>query len=130
MVPIKLLMEAYKLVGTDIKTEFVPLEDIQGLNEDYIKYLYGKTPEEMLKEGVETAERIWRQKHTASDWNSLSIAETGLDESDSPELDRFDERVRELMKPLETDVDGMPFENESVRVNYDLSIRSELCAVK
>jgi len=44
--------------------------------------------------------------------------ETGLDESDSPELNRFDERVRELMKPLETDVDGMPFENESVRVNY------------
>ena len=40
--PIKLLMEAYKLVGADIKTEFVPLEDIQGLNEDYIKYLYGK----------------------------------------------------------------------------------------
>ena len=40
--PIKLLMEAYKLVGTNIKTEFVPLEDIQGLNEDYIKYLYGK----------------------------------------------------------------------------------------
>ncbi len=36
-------MEAYKLVGADIKTEFVPLEDIQGLNEDYIKYLYGKT---------------------------------------------------------------------------------------
>ena len=25
----------------------------------------------------------------------------------------------ELTKPLETDVDGMPFENESVRVNYD-----------
>ena len=45
--------------------------------------------------------------------------ETGLDESDNPELDRFDERVRELMKPLETDVDGMPFEDESVRVNYD-----------
>ena len=45
--------------------------------------------------------------------------ETGLDESDSPELDRFGERVRELMKPLETDVDGMPFEAEPVRVNYD-----------
>ena len=45
--------------------------------------------------------------------------ETGLDESNSPELNRFDERVRELMKPLETDVDGMPFEDESVRVNYD-----------
>ena len=45
--------------------------------------------------------------------------ETGLDESDNSELDRFDERVRELMKPLEADVDGMPFEDESVRVNYD-----------
>ena len=199
--PIKLLMEAYKLVGTDIKTEFVPLEDIQDLNEDYIKYLYGKTPREMTEE----AKQILRQKHPDSDWNELldmkvpsetpsdgldaegdsekslkdevssimgnlavktvevspvktdkasvgspalvmtkkevpaSIGaikvndsvglpavepakkpvETGLDESDSPELDRFNERVRELMKPLETDVDGMPFENESVRVNYD-----------
>ena len=202
--PIKLLMEAYKLVGTDIKTEFVPLEDIQGLNEDYIKYLYGKTPKEMIEE----AKQIWRQKHTVgSEIESLapevgsdsgvespsnssvegtsghekSLAdevspamgnlafkavevslvktdktgvgspalkipeptmelirateangavglpavesvkkpvETRLDESDSPELNRFDERVRELMKPLETDVDGMPFENESVRVNY------------
>ena len=199
--PIKLLMEAYKLVGTDIKTEFVPLEDIQDLNEDYIKYLYGKTPREMTEE----AKQILRQKHPDSDWNELldmkvpsetpsdgldaegdsekslkdevsSImgnlavktvevspvktnkagvgspalvmtkkevpapigaikvndsvglpavepakkpVETGLDESDSPELDRFNERVRELMKPLETDIDGMPFENESVRVNYD-----------
>ena len=60
--PIKLLMEAYKLVGTDIKTEFVPLEDIQGLNEDYIKYLYGKTPKEMIEE----AKQIWRQKHPDS----------------------------------------------------------------
>ena len=213
--PIKLLMEAYKLVGTNIKTEFVPLEDIQGLNEDYIKYLYGKTPKEMIEEGKRAAE----QKHTVgSEIESLapgvgsdsgvespsnssvegtsghekSLAdevspamgnlavkavevspvktdktgvdspalkipeptmelirateangavglpavesvkkpavkatgikkpvETGLDESDNPELDRFDERVRELMKPLETDVDGMPFEDESVRVNYD-----------
>ena len=60
--PIKLLMEAYKLVGTNIKTEFVPLEDIQGLNEDYIKYLYGKTPKEMIEE----AKQIWRQKHPDS----------------------------------------------------------------
>ena len=55
--PIKLLMEAYKLVGTNIKTEFVPLEDIQGLNEDYIKYLYGKTPKEMIEEGKRAAEQ-------------------------------------------------------------------------
>ena len=60
--PIKLLMEAYKLVGTDIKTEFVPLEDIQGLNEDYIKYLYGKTPKEMIEE----AKQIWQQKYPDS----------------------------------------------------------------
>ena len=213
--PIKLLMEAYKLIGADIKTEFVPLEDIQGLNEDYIKYLYEKTPKEMAAKGAEAAEQIWRQKHPDSEWNEIldvetppeipsddldtegnseksskgevspamgslavktvevspvktdktgvgSLAlvmtkeevpvsigaikvndsvglsavesakkpavkavgikkpvETGLDESDSPELDRFNERVRELMKPLETDVDGMPFEDESVRENYD-----------
>ena len=55
--PIKLLMEAYKLVGTDIKTEFVPLEDIQDLNEDYIKYLYGKAPKEMIEEGKRAAEQ-------------------------------------------------------------------------
>ena len=73
--PIKLLMEAYKLVGTDIKTEFVPLEDIQGLNEDYIKYLYGKTPKEMIEE----AKQIWRQKHTVgSEIESLAPG-VGLD---------------------------------------------------
>ena len=58
--PIKLLMEAYKLVGTDIKTEFVPLEDIQDLNEDYIKYLYGKTPKEMIEEGKRAAEQKYQ----------------------------------------------------------------------
>ena len=69
--PIKLLMEAYKLVGADIKTEFVLLEDIQGLNEDYIKYLYGKTPKEMAAEGADAAGQVWRQKHPDSDWNEL-----------------------------------------------------------
>ena len=208
--PIKLFMEVYKLVKVDgehtTKTAIVPLGSIQGLeaNEGYIKYLYGKTPKEMIEE----AKQIWRQKHTVgSEIESLAPgvgsdsgvespsnssvegtsgheksladevspamgnlavkavevspvktneagvnspalvmtkevmesigaikvndsvgspavepakkpAETGLDESDSPELDRFDKRVRELMKPLETDVDGMPFEDESVRVNY------------
>ena len=108
-----------------IATKVVSLKNLQsrevnkGFNESYIEDLYGKTPEEMIEEGKKAAEQIWRQKHAASDWNSLSTAETGLDESDSPELDRFDKRVRELMKPLETDVDGMPFEDESVRVNYD-----------
>ena len=101
-------------------TKNILLSEIQRLNGNFnVERLYRKTPEEMVTEGAEAAEQIWRQKHTASEWDSLSTAETGLDESDSPELDRFDERVRELMKPLETDVDGMPFENESMRVNYD-----------
>ena len=58
------------------------------------------------------------KKPAVKDAGIKKPVETGLDESNSPELNRFDERVRELMKPLETDVDGMPFENESVRVNY------------
>ena len=92
--PIKLLMEAYKLVGTNIKTEFVPLEDIQGLNEDYIKYLYGKTPKEIIEE----AKQIWRQKHPDSDWNELldvkAPSETpsdGLDTEDDSEKSLKDE---------------------------------------
>ena len=107
-----------------IATKIVSLKKLQsreankGFNESYIQELYGKSTEEMIEEGAEAAEQIWQQEHPDSDWNSLSTAETGLDESDSPELNRFDERVRELMEPLETDVDGMPFENESVRVNY------------
>ena len=127
--PIELFVKVHKLI--EVNGEYVPATKIvslkklqsreanKGFDESYIQDLYGKSTEKMLKEGVEAAKQIWRQKHTASDWNSLSTAETGLDESDSPELDRFNERVRELTKPLETDVDGMPFENESVRVNYD-----------
>ena len=107
-----------------IATKVVSLKNLQnrevnkGFNESYIEDLYGKTPEEMIEEGKKAAEQIWRQKHAASDWNSLSTAETGLDESDSPELNRFDERVLKRIKPLETDVDGMPFKDEPVRENY------------
>lgn len=100
-------------------TKNILLSEIQGLNDNFnVERLYRKTPEEMVVEGMEAAEQIWRQKHTASDWNSLSIAETGLDESDSPELNRFDERVLKRIKPLETDVDGMLFKDEPVRENY------------
>ena len=107
-----------------IATKVVSLKNLQsrevnkGFNESYIEDLYGKTPEEMIEEGKKAAEQIWRQKHAASDWNSLSTAETGLGESDSPELNRFDERVLKRIKPLETDVDGMLFKDEPVRENY------------
>lgn len=100
-------------------TKNILLSEIQGLNDNFnVERLYRKTPEEMVTEGIKSVESILSQRKSISDWNSLSTAETGLDESDNPELNRFNERVLELTKPLETDVDGMPFENESVRVNY------------
>ncbi len=37
----------------------------------------------MVAEGMKAAEQIWRQKHPASEWDSLSTAETGLDESEA-----------------------------------------------
>lgn len=92
---IKLLMEAYKLVGTDIKTEFVPLEDIQGLNEDYIKYLYGKTPKDMAAEGAEAAKQIWRQKHPDSEWNELLDVKASP-ETPSDDLDTEDNSEKSL----------------------------------
>ena len=103
-------------------TKNILLSEIQRLNDNFnVERLYRKTPEEMVAEGVKAAEQVWRQKHTASEWDSLSTAETGLDESDSSELDRFDERVRELMKPLETDVDGMSFRDDytSVKLKFE-----------
>lgn len=107
--PIKLLMEAYKLIGADIKTEFVPLEDIQGLNEDYIKYLYGKTPKEMAAEGAEAAEQIWQQKHPDSDWNEL--------------LD--------VKAPSETPSDGLDTEGSSEKsLNDEVSLAMGSLAVK
>ena len=67
--PIKLFMEVYKLVKVNgeytTETEIVPLENIQGLeaNEGYIKYLYGKTTEEMIEKGKRAARDIWNHKH-------------------------------------------------------------------
>ena len=100
-------------------TKNILLSEIQRLNDNFnVEQLYRKTPEEMVAEGIKSVESILSQRKSISDWNSLSTAETGLDESDSPELDRFNERVLKRMKPLETDVDGMPFEDEPVRENY------------
>ena len=100
-------------------TKNILLSEIQRLNDNFnVEQLYRKTPEEMVAEGIKSVESILSQRKSISDWNSLSTAETGLDESDSPELNRFDERVLKQMKPLETDVDGMPFKDEPVRENY------------
>lgn len=100
-------------------TKNILLSKIQRLNDNFnVEQLYRKTPEEMVAEGIKSVESILSQRKSISDWNSLSTAETGLGESDSPELNRFDERVLKRMKPLETDVDGMPFKDEPVRENY------------
>lgn len=100
-------------------TKNILLSEIQRLNDNFnVEQLYRKTPEEMVAEGIKSVESILSQRKSISDWNSLSTAETGLDESDSPELNRFDERVLKRMKPLETDVDGMLFKDEPVRENY------------
>lgn len=100
-------------------TKNILLSEIQRLNDNFnVEQLYRKTPEEMVTEGIKSVESILSQRKSISDWNSLSTAETGLDESDSPELNRFDERVLKRIKPLETDVDGMPFKDEPVRENY------------
>ena len=100
-------------------TKNILLSEIQRLNDNFnVEQLYRKTPEEMVAEGIKSVESILSQRKSISDWNSLSTAETGLDESDSPELNRFDERVLKRVKPLETDIDGMPFKDEPVRENY------------
>lgn len=100
-------------------TKNILLSEIQRLNDNFnVEQLYRKTPEEMVAEGIKSVESILSQRKSISDWNSLSTAETGLGESDSPELNRFDERVLKRIKPLETDVDGMLFKDEPVRENY------------
>lgn len=100
-------------------TKNILLSEIQRLNDNFnVEQLYRKTPEEMVTEGIKSVESILSQRKSISDWNSLSTAETGLDESDSPELNRFDERVLKRIKPLETDIDGMLFKDEPVRENY------------
>ncbi len=100
-------------------TKNILLSEIQRLNDNFnVEQLYRKTPEEMVTEGIKSVESILSQRKSISDWNSLSTAETGLGESDSPELNRFDERVLKRIKPLETDVDGMLFKDEPVRENY------------
>ena len=100
-------------------TKNILLSEIQRLNDNFnVEQLYRKTPEEMVTEGIKSVESILSQRKSISDWNSLSTAETGLDESDSPELNRFDERVLKRIKPLETDVDGMLFKDKPVRENY------------
>ena len=74
--PTELFVEVYKTIKVNEEyfpvTGIVPLNILRSLKENgvftesYIQVLYGKTTEEMLKEGAEAAEQIWRQKHPDS----------------------------------------------------------------
>lgn len=87
--PIELFVKVHKPVKVNgeyvIATKIVSLKKLQsreankGFNESYIQDLYGKSTEEMVTEGAEAAEQIWRQKHPDSEWNEL------LDVEASPE---------------------------------------------
>lgn len=50
-----------------------------GFTESYIQELYGKSTEEMLKEGAEAAEQIWRQKHPVGSEIESLAPEVGSD---------------------------------------------------
>ena len=87
--PTELFVEVYKTIKVNGErvtvTGIAPLNILRNLKENgvftesYIQALYGKSTEEMLKEGTEAAEQIWRQKHPDSEWNEL------LDVEASPE---------------------------------------------
>lgn len=50
-----------------------------GFTESYIQELYGKSTEEMFKEGTEAAEQIWRQKHPVGSEIESLAPEVGSD---------------------------------------------------
>ena len=92
----ELFVEVYKSIK--VNGEYFPVTGIVPLNilrilkengaftESYIQALYGKSTEEMLKEGTEAAERIWQQKYPDSGWNELLDVEAPS-ETPSDDLD-------------------------------------------
>ena len=98
---IELFVKVHKLIkvyGEHVYEECVPITKIvslkklqsreanKGFNESYIQELYGKSTEEMLKEGAEAAERIWQQKYPDSGWKELLDVEAPS-ETPSDDLD-------------------------------------------
>ncbi len=71
----------------------------------------------MVTEEVSQLNQFWGQrKRLISDWNSLSTAETGLDESDNELNIVFDEGAKKRMKPLRDWC--RRYAGEPVRENY------------
>lgn len=108
--PTELFVEVYKTIKVNEEyfpvTGIVPLNILRSLKENgvftesYIQVLYGKTTEEMLKEGAEAAEQIWRQKHpdsrrieslapeVGSGSGAESPSNSSVVEEDSPDFER------------------------------------------
>lgn len=128
----KLFVRVHKPIKIDGEYDFitkvVALDRLQGreankgFSESYIQERYGKSTKEMLEEGRKAAEDIWQQEHPVDNEPEPLATDMHLENSsDNPELERFDKRVRELMRPLETDVDGMPFREDytCVKSNFE-----------
>lgn len=109
----------------DVLTKNVSLKKIQEqeanthFTDGYIRVLFGRTSKEMEAEGKRRAEEVWGQKHPSNRWEQLLSTNTEVSGNNTSELENFPERVRELMKPLKSDIDGGPFEHKYTSVNYD-----------
>lgn len=130
--PTELFVEVYKPI--EVNGEYFPVTGIVPLNilrilkengvftEAYIQALYGKSTEEMLKEGAEAAERIWQQehpdsrrieslvakKHPENSSNSLVVKKDGSDHERpsiskvSPKVGSTAVKAAGVRKPIDT----------------------------
>lgn len=110
--PTELFVEVYKTIK--VNGEHVPVTGIAPLNilrnlkengvftESYIQALYGKSTEEMLKEGTEAAEQIWRQKHPDSRRIESLVAKKHPENSSNSSVVKKD--VSDHERPLTNEV--------------------------
>ena len=131
---IELFVKVHKLIkvyGEHVYEECVPITKIvslkklqsreanKGFNESYIQELYGKSTEEMLKEGAEAAERIWQQKYPNSDWNELLDVEAPS-ETPSDDLDtegNSEKSLKDEVSPAMGNLAVKTVEVSSVKTN-------------
>lgn len=116
--PTELFVEVYKTIKVNGEhvtvTGIAPLNILRNLKENgvftesYIQALYGKSTEEMLKEGTEAAEQIWRQKHPENSSNSSVVEKDGSDHERpsisevSPKVGSTAVKAAEVGKPIDT----------------------------
>ena len=101
----KLFVEVYKPIKANgeytVAEEIVALDSLQSLKENgsftesYIQARYGKTPEEMLKEGRKAAGDIWNQKHPVDKVREPLFTEATLENlNDSPTVESGSDHER------------------------------------